>query len=234
MIEEFDIDSYLYISPNEFQIYLFDKKNLKNLYEKKVKFNNTQNIINFNNLEKFLDDNIFKIEKLAGNFIKNIFLVIENDEITELNFGIKKKNYEKSIDQKFLESILKDAKNLFRENYQNYKILHILISRYLENGNSHKTFSDEFKGDNLCIEFKFKFISNQYMTKINKVLEKYQIVLAGCLDGKYIKDYFSSEKLNFSEMIFRIQVGFNENEVKLIQKNLRKNGFFEKFFQLFS
>ena len=48
MIEEFDIDSNLYISPNEFQIYLFDKKNLKNLYEKKVKFNNTQNIINFN------------------------------------------------------------------------------------------------------------------------------------------------------------------------------------------
>ena len=48
MIEEFDIDSYLYISPNEFQIYLFDKKNLKNLYEKKVQFNNTQNIINFN------------------------------------------------------------------------------------------------------------------------------------------------------------------------------------------
>ena len=91
MIEEFDIDSYLYISPNEFQIYLFDKKNQKNLYEKKVKFNNTQNIINFNNLEIFLDDNIFKIEKLAGNFIKNIFLVIENDEITELNFGIKKK-----------------------------------------------------------------------------------------------------------------------------------------------
>ena len=91
MIEEFDIDSYLYISPNEFQIYLFDKKNLKNLYEKKVKINNTQNIINFNNLEIFLDDNIFKIEKLAGNFIKNIFLVIENDEITELNFGIKKK-----------------------------------------------------------------------------------------------------------------------------------------------
>ena len=97
MIEEFDIDSYLYISPNEFQIYLFDKKNLKNLYEKKVKFNNTQNIINFNNLEIFLDDNIFKIEKLAGNFIKNIFLVIENEEIAELNFGIKKKIMKKVL-----------------------------------------------------------------------------------------------------------------------------------------
>ena len=40
MIEELDIETYLYISPNEFWIYLFDKKNLKNLYKKGIKFNN--------------------------------------------------------------------------------------------------------------------------------------------------------------------------------------------------
>ena len=31
MIEELDIETYLYISPNEFWIYLFDKKNFKNI-----------------------------------------------------------------------------------------------------------------------------------------------------------------------------------------------------------
>ena len=234
MIEESDIETYLCISPNEFIIYLYDKKNLKNLYKKNFELNNNTNLIDFNNLDKFLADNIFKIEKLSGNFIKNIFLVIDSDQIVESNFGIKKKNYENAIDKKILKNILIDAKDLFRENYQNYNIMHILISRYLENGNYHYKFNNGFEGDYLCLELKFKCISSEFIYKINNVLSKYQIDLAGCLDSEYIKNYFFNDKLEFSEMIYKIQAGINDNEVKLIPKNVKKDGFFEKFFQLFS
>ena len=233
MIEELDIETYLYISSNIFRISLFDKKNFKNLYKKEIKFDHS-NLANLNNLDKFLADNIFKIEKLSGNFIKNIFLILENGQIKDLNFGIKKKNYEKNIDKKFVENILKDANDLFRENYQNCKIIHILISRYLVNETYHLKFNDRFEGDYLGIELQFKYISSEFISKINKVLGKYQIDLAGCLDGKYIKNYFSNEKIEYSEMIYKIQNGLNDNEVKLISKNLRKKGLFEKFFQLFS
>ncbi len=234
MTEELNIETYLYISPNEFQIYLFDTKNLKNLYQESYRFDNKNNLINYNYLDKFLEDNIFKIEKLAGNFIKNISLVVDSDQIIELDLGIKKKNYEKKINKKFLESILTDAKDLFRENYQNFNIMHILISRYLENGNYHSIFNNKFRGDYLCVEFKFKYISAEFINRINKVLGKYQINLEMYLDSKYIKNFFSNDQLNFSEMIYRIQIGLNENEVKLIPKNSKKTGFFEKFFQLFS
>ena len=233
MIEELDIETYLYISSNIFRISLFDKKNFKNLYKKEIKFDHSD-LVNLNNLDKFLADNIFKIEKLSGNFIKNIFLILENGQIKDLNFGIKKKNYEKNIDKKFVENILKDANDLFRENYQNCKIIHILISRYLVNETYHLKFNDRFEGDYLGIELQFKYISSEFISKINKVLGKYQIDLAGCLDGKYIKNYFSNEKIEYSEMIYKIQTGLNDNEVKLISKNLRKKGLFEKFFQLFS
>ena len=33
---------------------------------------------------------------------------------------------------------------------------------------------------------------------------------------------------------YKIQNGHNDNEVKIIPKNIKKLGFFEKFFQLFS
>ena len=234
MIEEFNIETYLYISPDEFKIYLFDKKNLKNLYKKDFKFKNKNNLVDFDNLDKFLEDNIFKIEKLAGVFIKHIFLVIESDQVIELNFGIKKKSYKKIIYKEFLENILIDAKDLFRENYQNNNIMHILIRRYFEKGNYHFVFDDEFKGDYLCVEFQFKCISSEFISKISKVLGKYQVALKGCLDSKYIKNYFSNENLDFPEMIYKIQSGINENEVKLIPKNSKNIGFFEKFFQLFS
>ena len=234
MTEYSDFKTFLSISSDKFGIYLIETKNHKVLYEKDFTVKNQYSTADFNNLDKFLANNIFKIEKVAGSFIKNILLVIENDYINELNFGIKKKNYEKNINKKFLENILKNAKDLFRENYQKYKIIHILISRYLENGNYHSKFNNEFKGDYLCVEFEFKYISSELTSKISKVLGKYQIDLAGCLDSQYIKNYFSKEKLEFSEMIYKIHNGCNENEVKLIPKNSKKLGFFEKFFRFFS
>ena len=112
--------------------------------------------------------------------------------------------------------------------------MHILICRYLENGNYHSSYNDKFKGDYLCIEFQFKYIASNFIFNIDKILEKYQIKVTGCMDGKYIKNYFSDKKIDFAEMIYKIQNGFNENEVRLIPKNYKNMGFFEKFFQLFS
>ena len=234
MIEELDTETYLCILPDEFRIYFFDKKNLKNLYKQEIKFNYNNKSLDLNKLDKFLEDNIFKIEKLAGYFIKKIFLIVQSENISKVNFGVKKKNYDKSINKKFLETILTDAKDLFRENYYNYDIMHILIIRYLENGKYHSSFNDKLKGDNLCIELQFNFISKKYISEINNVLRKYQIDISGCMDGNYINSQFVNSQLDFSERIFRIQMGSNENEVKLIPKNMKTSGFFEKFFQLFS
>ena len=234
MIDEVDIQTYLFISQTEFKIYLFDTNNLTNLYKKEVKYNNATLFINFNELDKFLKDNVFKIEKLSNSFVKKIFVIIDNNEIKECSFGIKKKNYEKNIKKKFLENILVDAKDLFRENNKNSNIMHILISRYLDNGNSNLNLEQKFMGNYLRLEIKFKYVSKRFISDINKVLEKYQIEIASCMDGNYIKNFFIDDQIEFSEMIFKIQNGFNENEVKLIPKNMKKMGFFEKFFQLFS
>ncbi len=234
MIEELDFETYLYISSNEFEILLFNKRDLNNLYKEKIKFSNKSNFIDLNLLNKFLENNIFKIEKLIGNFIKKIYLIIENHEINEITFAVKKKNYEKKISDKFLQSILTDAKDLFRENYQNYYILHMLVIRYLESGNYHWSYNNNFEGDYLCIEFKFVCISNNFISEINNVLGKYQVDVVGCLDSKYIKNYFSDDQIEYSEMIYKIKSGVNENEIKLLPKNNVKTGFFEKFFQLFS
>ena len=83
--------SDLSVSPNKYGIYLFDTKNLKNLYKEEIIFHNDTNYQNHDELKKFLDDNIFKIEKLSGKFIENIFLILEDKKIFNLEIGIKKK-----------------------------------------------------------------------------------------------------------------------------------------------
>ena len=122
-------NNYLYflnISPNKFGIYLFDKNNLKNLYEKKINLDNNSNFINFNLLKQFFDNNIFKIEKLSGKFLENIFFLFENKKIFNLEMGIKKKLQCFNFKENFKNALV-EAKDLFRENYQDQEIIHMII-----------------------------------------------------------------------------------------------------------
>ena len=88
MIENSDFETFLYISKNKYQIFVYDKNNLKNLYNKEIENNNE---IELNILSKFLDDNIYKIEKMIKNFIRNIILIIEDDEVLDIGISLKKK-----------------------------------------------------------------------------------------------------------------------------------------------
>jgi uncharacterized protein YaaW (UPF0174 family) len=88
MIENSDFETFLYISKNKYQIFVYDKNNLKNLYDEEIK---NDNEIELNLLSKFLDDNVYKIEKMIKNFIRNIILIIEDDKVLDIGISLKKK-----------------------------------------------------------------------------------------------------------------------------------------------
>ncbi len=234
MIEEKNFKTYLSISPQKFGIYLFDIKNFYYLYKQEVKIENNFTSSDLKTLSKFLDDNVFKIEKLLGQFLKNICLIIKTSEITEIKIGIKKKNYQEIINKNFLDTLLVDAKDLFKESYHNQQITHMIVDRYLVDGVSHTSFNNDFRGNDFCVELQFNFISSNFVLEINKILEKYQIKIIKYLDNEYMTRYFKDHDFELCEMAYKIENGCNDNEVRLIPKNTKKKGFFEKFFQLFS
>jgi len=234
MIEGIDFKTYLYISKDKLQLFVLDKKQLRNLYNQELKTNIDFNFFDFNNLSNFLDQNIYKIEKLVGNFIKNIILVIESDDNLTVNISIKKKNYDNSINQKFLENNLIELKDLFRENYQEQTIMHMIISNYIINGQKYPSFKSNLISDNLCLEVKFVSISNELVISLDKVLEKYQIKISQYMCGNYIKNFIEKDNNEISLVAYKLRNGYNEDEVNLVPKNTENKGFFEKFFQLFS
>ena len=69
MIENSDFETFLYISKTKYQIFVYDKNNLKNLYHEEVESNDEMEL---NILSKFIDDNIYKIEKIIKDFISKI------------------------------------------------------------------------------------------------------------------------------------------------------------------
>ena len=234
MIDELSLETFISISQKKFEIYLLDKKSLKNIYMEEFYLENDSDQIDYDQLRNFLDKNVFKIEKLIGNFIKNINIIIESNQILNFSVGTKKKNYGETINKSYLESTLTDLKDLFRENYNNNKIIHFIINRYSIDGVNYKSFDEKINGDHLCVEVKFISVPNILIKEISNVLEKYQIKINRIFEGNYIKNFFGDKHLDLSVVAFKIQSGHNQNEITLVPKSLKKAGFFEKFFQLFS
>ena len=213
---------------------MYDIKNLKIIYKNDIELKNHSQSIDLNILSKFLEENIFKIEKLTSKFIKNIFLIITTDNILNVEIGIKKKSYEGIINKKIIENAIAEIKDLFRENYQDYKIMHILINKFTVNDQIQSEFINNLEGDKLCLEIKFLSIPNSYVIEFDKILAKYQIKIIRYFDQTYIMNLFQENKIEIPFMIEKVISGFNKYEVNLVKKTYKKLGFFEKFFQLFN
>jgi hypothetical protein len=229
MIEETDFETFLFICKDKYQIFVYDKNNLQNLYNEKIKINES---IKFNDLSNFLDENIYKIEKKINNYIKNIILIIEDDKVLDVGISLKKKNYEKFIDQKHLENSLVEVKDVFRENYQDQIIMHMII---VDNDKNNLLSNNDNNNNNyLFLEVNFISIANNFTLYFDKLLESHQIKISRYMSGKYIKNYIGEESIELSIMANKLNNGLNKNEVQLVSKNIENSGFFEKFFQLFS
>jgi len=231
MIEETDFETFLFISKNKCEIFVYDKNDLKNLYNNEIKINDE---IKLDNLSNFLDENIYKIEKITNNFVRNIILIIEDDKVLDVCISIKKKNYEKYIDQKNLKNSLVEVKDVFRENYPDQIIMHMIIINNEKNENSFLLNNLKNNDDYLFLEVHFISIPNNFTFNFDKLLENHQIKIKRYMSGNYIQSYFGEDVTELSMMANKLNNGLNKNEVQLISKNEKNTGFFEKFFQFFN
>ena len=233
MTEETDFETYLYLSSNKFEIFLFDKKNIKNLFQDSLIIKNNFDFIEFTELSNFLDINIYKIEKLIGNFVKNIFLIIDNKNNLEINLG-NKKRLENKINKESLKNTLIKLKNLINENYKNQTIIHILINNQLVYDDNENPLIENKDINHQYLELNFITLSNDLIINLNKVLQNYQIKISKFIDGKYVKNYFKDDTIDLSLATHKLINGFNNNEIIIMPKNTKNQGFFERFFNVFS
>ena len=231
MIEDTEFETFLYISKKKYQLFVYDKNNFKNLCNEEIK---NDDEIELNILSKFLEENIYKFEKIINNFIRNIILIIEDDKVLDVGISIKKKKYKEYADQKHLENILVEAKDIFRENYLDQIIMHMIIISDNKNKND-SLLNNLYKNDDfLFIEVKIISISNNFTFYFDKLLESHQIKISRYMSGDYIKSYIGESAVELSFIADKLNNGLNKNEVQLVSKNRENKGFFEKFFQLFS
>ena len=227
-----DYQYFLIIKKKIFSFQTYDPINGSSLI-KEVIVDNYHSEDFFHLLEKFLEENIFKIEKELNNFIKKIFIIFESDSFIEVGSSIKHNLRGINFNHSQLNDTLIDIKNQLEKNSQKYEIIHMIINKYTLNGVVHKILPKKIDGDNLVIQVDFICLEKKIIENFKKIFSKYQISINKILCYSYLRSLNSLSSENISKIANETINGQNENEVLIVKKTLKNEGFFEKFFNFF-
>ena len=204
------------------------------VYKEEILTNNYSNHIDLNFLDNFLNENIFKIEKRLDEFIKSIFLIIDHQNIFSISLSIKNKFDNIKINSDLMHKLLLEAKSCCNKTLEDLDILHMKIDQFYIDGTYFKTLPEKKSCNNLSIDVCYICLPKKISRTIEDVLRKYQISLDRILSFDYLNSFLENKNENLYTTAQQILDGFNENEVFIADKNSKKLGFFEKFFNFFN
>ena len=234
MIREADFQTYLYLNNTQYIIYVTDNKTKEKIYSEKLKIEENSTEFKFRKMDEFLDSNILKIEKKLDSFIKDIYVILDSKEFHSIKLSIKKDNNGNLLNSKSLIHPLNDLKNLCQSNLQNKKIVHFFIEKYIIDSKFYKTLPENVNCNIFSLDTEFICLSKNLIENIEKILKKYHISINQILSASYLEKFKDNTDNNIFTTASRIISGHNNNEVLLIGKINKKQGFFEKFFNFFN
>ena len=225
--------TFIFISSNKFIIISLNESNKIN-YKKETIFKKQNEKFDLDLFSEFLNENIFKIEKELGEFIKVIYLIIENEEIFSVNLSIKNKINETQINTKIIDNLLIEAKNYCEGTFKKAEVIHMKIDQFCIDDEYYKVLPDKISFKSLSLDLSFICVPNNILSSFEKVLNRFQISVYRTISYAYLHSFLKISSNNLELVAQKILTGFNENEVILMKKKPKNLGFFEKFFNFFN
>ena len=234
MIRGADFKTYLYLNNTQYIIYVTDNKTNKKIYFEKFEIEENSIKLKLSKLDEFLDSTILKIEKKLNSFIKNVYIILDSEEFHSIKLSIKKDNNGNLINSDTLIHPLNDLKNLCQSNLLNKKIVHFFIEKYVIDNRFYTSLPENVNCNHFSLDTEFICLSKNLIENIEKILKKYHISLNQILSASYLEKFKDNTDNTIFTTASRIISGQNTNEILLISKINKKQGFFERFFNFFN
>ena len=234
MTNKSDFRTYLYLNHNQVIIYVAEISTNEKIYSEKLEIKENFTELKFSKLDEFLNFNIFKIEKKLNKFIKDMYVILNSKEFHSIKLSIKKDNNGNLINSDALIHPLNDLKNICQSNLQNKKIIHFLIEKYVIDNKFYTILPENINCNIFSLDTEFICLSKNLIENIEKILKKYHISLNQILSASYLEKLKDNTDNTIFTTASRIISGDNSNEVLMVGKINKKQGFFERFFNFFN
>ena len=91
MENDLNFEVFLFFSPEKIILSVNRKTDFKIIFKDEFFFENSSTQLNFNKLDFFLNENIFKIEKILGNFVEKMN-DLKLDKPKKIDIAVPKNN----------------------------------------------------------------------------------------------------------------------------------------------
>jgi len=231
-----NFDIYLDLSSEKLSIAAFEKFSSHSIFFKEYdcEANLNKNKLNFENVKKTIEKNIFEIEKKTGEFLEDIYLMVETPESISINLSLIKNNEGKKIEKKNVQYLIQDAKQQILRNYHSEKIIHIIITNYLIDNTSYNYLPLNLNCNRFSIDIKFICFPKNLIKELEELFNSHQIFINKIICSHYAKSFTQDNSyMNVCESGLKLIKGINRQEVVIVPKKLEKKGFFERLFHFF-
>ena len=223
---------FLFFGINKIKFVALNQKN-EIIFDKVILIDESKLDKNFKALENFLDKNVIEIEKILKSYIKDITLIIDDNNFLTIDISSINnfKNYFNQNNNN-LNSLI-DLKNNLKKYMIGYEIAHMIINKFIVGEQEYSSMPKELNHQNIFLEIRFICLKIENYQRLKKKFSKYQINIKNILSYKYINSFKNSAQDNIFDIAERLMNGLNQNEILLINKSSKNKGFFEKFFNFF-
>lgn len=225
--------TFFFINKKEISICVRNNSNFEIIFYKKKEFIKGKSYSNENDIESFFLENIEKIENQIKIFVKNISLIIENDNIFSIEISLKQKIENRVISKEEFENLLLIGLEQVNKYNPNLSIIHYIADVIRIDDKIVDTVENKEIKSHLCVDLKFICIDKKFVTRFKDLFKKKHVFLEKIFSGEYLRKYTATDE-DIINTLVKIERGFNKFEVKLIPKKPQKKGLFEKFFSYFS
>ena len=225
---------YLAIVGQNLHIDYFESKDSYSSYQKNYLMPDTlDDNLNLIVLSKFVLEKVKDFEKEVGRFIEKVY-VITDAKYNKFSLSLKNKYDSDKIKETDVVRLISDAKQQISRNNKDFAILHLLVDKYIVDGEEYLEFPENRSYKEFIIEISFITVQNSTVKTLNKIFKDCNIEVKKIISHQYSSSF--AEKSDISPCIAGKKVidGINPSEVMMHNLYTKKQGLFEKMFNFFS
>ena len=225
---------YLAIVGQNLHIDYFESKDSNSSYQKNYHMPDTlDDNLNLIVLSKFILEKVKDFEKDIGRFIEKVY-VITDAKYNKFSLSLKNRYDSDKIKKTDVVRLISDAKQQISRNNKDFVILHLLVDKYIVDGEEYLEFPENRSYKEFIIEISFITVQNSTVKTLNKIFKDCNIEVKKIISHQYSSSF--AEKSDISPCIAGKKVidGINPSEVMTHNLYTKKQGLFEKMFNFFS
>ena len=225
---------YLAIVGQNLHIDYFESKDSYSSYQKNYPMPDTlDDNLNLIVLSKFILEKVKDFEKEVGRFVEKVY-VITDAKYNKFSLSLKNKYDSDKIKETNVVRLISDAKQQISRNNKDFAILHLLVDKYIVDGEEYLEFPENRNYKEFIIEISFITVQNSTVKTLNKIFKDCNIEVKKIISHQYSSSF--AEKSDISPCIAGKKVIDGINPLEVMTHNLytKKQGLFEKMFNFFS